>query len=392
MASEICFLGDQGGEGVRVGISEEEPALKMSTELEGEKGPPSSPRGALSPSLSISHNCIETVNFLQGSHKKSAEAMAYNIKGLARSYGIERIGFLTLTFADNVNSIKTARKRFHSLVTNVLQKRYRKSIAVVERQESGRIHFHLVVVCAEDIRTGVDFEQIEKRNYTSAGRYLRSEWAFWRSTAPKFRFGRTELLPIRSTAEGIARYVGSYISAHIRQREYRDLGARLVSYIGYSRDEVRASAKFTYVTVNSWLWRKKLEAYCTQYDMDMDSMKKMHGPRWCYKLQAEVIGIDLVQHYGTMTYPTGWHAVADGHALPNDWKEVDMESPVTVNTTPETAVDDPVIGFEERVLLLQCRYEMEESERKSRQMQRSKEFDEVVEDYYKIKLTQLNET
>jgi hypothetical protein len=64
--------------------------------------------------------------------------------------------------------------------------------------------------------------------YRSASDYLRREWKFWRVTAPKYGFGRTELLPIKRTAEGVASYVAKYIAKHIGQRLPADKGARLV--------------------------------------------------------------------------------------------------------------------------------------------------------------------
>jgi hypothetical protein len=43
--------------------------------------------------------------------------------------------------------------------------------------------------------------------------------------APKYGFGRTELLPIKKTAEGVAKYVGKYVAKHIGQRLPADKGA-----------------------------------------------------------------------------------------------------------------------------------------------------------------------
>jgi hypothetical protein len=56
---------------------------------------------------------------------------------------------------------------------------------------SGRIHYHLLVVMAQDIPTGFDFAAVKGGDYRSASEYLRKEWKFWRETAPKYGFGRT---------------------------------------------------------------------------------------------------------------------------------------------------------------------------------------------------------
>ncbi|WP_052678194.1 rolling circle replication-associated protein [Escherichia coli] len=88
--------------------------------------------------------------------RKSASCLAWNVEFLCSKFGIENLGFLTLTFRDHVLDPKEAQRRFNSLRTNVLRERYQADIRVVERQKSGRIHYHLLVVIGEDIRTGFD--------------------------------------------------------------------------------------------------------------------------------------------------------------------------------------------------------------------------------------------
>jgi hypothetical protein len=93
-------------------------------------------------------------------------------------YGIERIGFLTLTFADNVQCHKEATKRFNSLATNILKNKYESWVRVSERQKSGRWHFHLVIACKNDIKRGLRFDELKNKNYKSANKALRGEWDF----------------------------------------------------------------------------------------------------------------------------------------------------------------------------------------------------------------------
>jgi len=181
-----------------------------------------------------------------------------NVAGLAERYGIERLGFLTLTFADHVTDPKEAQRRFKSLRTGVLAERYDGFVRVFERQKSGRIHYHLIVVAKDDIRSGVDFAAFARRDYRTASPYLRTEWAFLRSTAKAYGFGRTELMPIRSTQEGIARYVGKYISKHIDQREERDKGVRLADY---SRGARIANTRFSWASPGARQWRLKLALF-----------------------------------------------------------------------------------------------------------------------------------
>lgn len=60
----------------------------------------------------------------------------------------------------------------------MLRDRYPERIRVRERHKNGAIHYHLIVVLPEDIRTGFDFDGISKRDYSSASAYLKAEWAF----------------------------------------------------------------------------------------------------------------------------------------------------------------------------------------------------------------------
>ena len=226
---------------------------------------------------------------LSGPHKKVANALALNVAHLCQKYGVERVGFLTLTFADHVTEVREASRRFNSLATNVLKKRYGHYIRVLERQKNGRIHYHLLVVLADDIRTGANFEEFAKGkgHYGSANNHLRREWAFWRKTAPLYAFGRTELMPIRSDAAAMGQYVGKYIGKHIGQRQERDKGARLVSYAGDAR---MATSKHSAWTNRPDQWRAKVLTFSRLVQgwkphariRDMDDLAFHLGPRWAY--------------------------------------------------------------------------------------------------------------
>jgi hypothetical protein len=78
--------------------------------------------------------CLNTINCNEGlkadfqklspAHRRTAPALERNCWLLVEKYGIERIGFLTLTFARHILSYKDAQKYLHSLMTGVLKKRY----------------------------------------------------------------------------------------------------------------------------------------------------------------------------------------------------------------------------------------------------------------------------
>ncbi len=236
--------------------------------------------------------------------RKSEFKVKTEVMALFKQYPLERIGFLTFTFADDVQCHKEATKRLNSLITGVLRERYPMCIRVSERQSSGRWHFHLVVVCKQDIRRGVDFEAIKQRRYKDgANTALRAEWAFWRNTAKNYGFGRTELLPVRKTGEALAAYVAKYISKGFAYRQQRDKGARLYSVIGGSR---ACSSRFSFFSLKSYLWRQKVAMWAASWSdslakvaqsvnqspidaLTYDDLPILFGKRWAWRCRDDIM-------------------------------------------------------------------------------------------------------
>jgi hypothetical protein len=320
-------------------------------------------RAASVPILSNSHNCtregsvdVPEINRLQGSHRRMAFVLTHEIQALAKEFGLERLGFLTLTIGGKVRPrYQDLVKRFHSLNTHVIAKRYPRAIRVFEPGTlKGRWHAHLVVVLPEDVRTSFDFvsyeihcktyhlysaggkkdarqlamsQKYKSRYIHSATGYLRSEWAFWRKTSPLYGFGRTELIPIRTTAEGIAVYVGGYVGKCVRQREQGDKGMRIVQFLGYKPGDRKGSAKFGWVSPGGWLWRKKLEVFsATVGAKDLAELRRLFGPSWAHTMADGIMGVDLVAELGEVTYPDAATAVKDYRDVPTNY----TGGPVTI--------------------------------------------------------------
>lgn len=224
---------------------------------------------------------------------KSAAVLHTNTAAFCSRVGIERVGFLTLTFADHVLCPREAQKRFNSLATHVLRPRYGSYIRVLERQKSGRIHYHLLVACPDDIRTGADFAAFGEGDYRSASRALRGEWRFWRETAREYGFGRTELLPVRTCSEAVASYVGKYIGKHFRVREPRDKRVRLVSYSG----ERVANVRFSWASdpkrrrLRRGALVRALHAAGHISSPTPEAMRSRYGKRWVWEWA------DVINHF-----------------------------------------------------------------------------------------------
>jgi hypothetical protein len=233
---------------------------------------------------------------LSTQHRKTAFILKESVQQLAGMYGLEYLGFLTLTFSKHITNPKKASKLLNSLLSNVIKPRYGDYVGVMERQKSGRIHYHLLVSLPVDIRTGFDFDGIANNDYRSASPALRSEWAFLRKTAPLYGFGRTELLPIKSTTQAIAKYVGKYIAKHIESRHIDDKGARLVRYSIGAR---AGTTRFSFNSPGSAEWRRKLAIFSEIVQLrhpetivnKLEDLTRVLGPRWAHTHRDYILGL-----------------------------------------------------------------------------------------------------
>lgn len=238
---------------------------------------------------------------LSTNDRKRSFEIRENVKALSAKHGIEKLGFLTLTFRENLQDPKEAQKRFNSLASNVLRPMFADYMMVVEPQSRGAIHYHLLVVCREDIRTGFDFcsfvracESGRKQGYrsadhrrltkiyaSSAGPELKYMWRYLRNKMPLYGFGRYELLPIKSNSEAISKYVGGYLDkgSTFKGEKYKN-----VRMVRYSRGFRTVHRGWTFFSEGSKDWRKRIGEMafylCIQ---DMDQMKEAFGKTWAFR-------------------------------------------------------------------------------------------------------------
>jgi hypothetical protein len=272
---------------------------------------------------------------------KTEHCIKESIRIAAETYGLEMLAFFTVTFAKPIFSAEWAQQQINSLLTNVIRPRYgNRYLCVLERHESGAIHFHFVICVGEDIRTGFDWNLADaayaaarEKNFNKArqlwgaatasaknGDFLRGEWAFWRGARERYPWlGRCELVPIRSTAEAIARYTGGYIAKHMQHRRKEDKGVRLVRT---GKGMRFANSHIAFVSPKARLWRRKVAAFVAQPHIqaagvrDYSDMKRVFGKRWAYHLRIAILAMPLYD------YPSGIDAQADGVNVPRDWTDI----------------------------------------------------------------------
>ena len=259
-----------------------------------EGGLESAPLPCLNSNISIEMS-IKTPSKLSTQHRKTAFLLQESIALLAARFGIGRLGFLTLTFADHITDPKEAQTRLNSLLSNVIKVRYLEYLGVMERQKSGRIHYHLLVALHHDIREGFDWDALGKGDYKSACPALRAEWAFWRKTAKSYRFGRTELLPVRSNIQAMAKYVGKYIGKHVEVRLPEDKGVRLVRY---SRGARVGTTRFMFKSEGSAEWRRKVATFAAILEEKtgrevtcLDDISAIAGKRWAHHHRDYILSL-----------------------------------------------------------------------------------------------------
>jgi len=236
-------------------------------------------------------------------NRKAAFVLEQNIEHMISLFGVDRVGFLTLTFADSV-SLREGNRRFNSF-RRVLAEIFPFGwVAVREWSKSGRLHFHLVGVSEHDLRTGFDWgvagemARLQRDGYRkNAGMIrklarmlnpsdaLRRLWAMLREMCPRYRFGRSELMPVRKSGEAISRYLGFYLGKGVDSRPPEAKGARLVTY---SRNFPRRAVghKFMFLGGSADLWRSKLDFMADLWGLaDIDGFSERFGPNWVFWLR-----------------------------------------------------------------------------------------------------------
>jgi len=209
----------------------------------------------------------------------------------------------------NLRDRPEAQRRFHSLLTNELSRRYQCGVVVTERHQNGGIHFHLAVVTSQDIRGNLDFEAcfppknalgkpVREPDYRTANAAIKAEWAYLRRICRRYGFGRHQLQPMKANSEALGCYLGKYLTKGWEHRLPEDKGARCLRYFGHwSKTTRRPSQKrercpngyeFGWNKPKARAWREKIKQVVTVLAskgtvLNEDNVKAIVGPRWAWK-------------------------------------------------------------------------------------------------------------
>jgi hypothetical protein len=219
--------------------------------------------------------------------KKQAHVIRYNVQNFIDTFGLDNIGFWTVTFEDNVTDNKEAMRRWNSFNTNFLLKTgfIGAWLLVKERQtkrgkknnDAGAWHFHVLVDFRCNIRT--------KYSPKLSGFYK-----IIRKVAPKYKIGRCELKPIKKNAEAMSYYVAKYIIKGLHEKLPEDKGIRLYNY-SRKYKWAQSTPKFQWLTENSKNWRDNVSLmarYICRSD-EYFSLQQNFGKRWAFHLRENII-------------------------------------------------------------------------------------------------------
>lgn len=257
--------------------------------------------------------CLKSVNCNDTGHEQEAnerlqDRIRYQLKAgvtlelnagaFIKRFGLERVGFLTLTLADhldwrNETEWQEAQRRFRSLDTGYLHKRFTARMCVLEPQQKNGmcIHWHLLVNTGTDIRTGFDFDAVKRRDYRSANPALKTIWRELRHTLPGYGFGRSEMMPLRREGEAVAKYLGKYLSKEgWRFALLQEFKARRVRY---SRGWTVANMRWSWNSEGGRKWRTALRLVAGAVDCEnLGQFQEwaifLFGPKWAYHLRRRI--------------------------------------------------------------------------------------------------------
>lgn len=260
-----------------------------------------------------SNNSVQPGSKLTAYQRKNAFILKENLEAMVDRFGVEKVGFLTLTFPRSLD-LREANRRFNSLSRNVLGEFVDAFVNVREFTRIMRPHMHLCVGLREDIRTGFDFEAYlemarltsspARRQHTARIRELSRSlspspalarfWGVLRKSLPAYQFGRHELIPIRTTGPALAHYVGGYIRKSIEQRPPQAKGARLVTYSRDFERRVNGHA-WQWNTPMTWVWREKLRRFAGMHGIsEFSGLSETFGPRWAWWFRDIIESLNLV--------------------------------------------------------------------------------------------------
>jgi hypothetical protein len=278
--------------------------------------PTASAAGPALPSL-LKDNCIGKQN------RKSRFVAQENIRLYIERCGINNTGVLTITTPDSCLNAFQFQKKWHSLRTNQLKKLFPTGMWTRERQpRSGNWHAHCVVDLGRDIKTAFPFGEVQRHIYRNVDPDLRRLWKELREKGTAHGFGRIELLPIKRSGPGAARYLTKYLGAALGS--VKSVGEEKCRLFGVWGGVRFVHSRFSWVSSRMFRRRK---AWLAEHAgvVNEEGFRNLYGPLWWFLIGEVLLNVILpIEYYqvlrnGKLEWDDyGWEAyVSDLAKYPN---------------------------------------------------------------------------
>jgi hypothetical protein len=230
--------------------------------------------------MSAHNHAALTLQSRQSYRAKVYYALVTNVEHFIPAIGLQRAGFLTLTFPFSLASKREAERRFRSFASNFLRSHFGAWVKVAGLHKRGGIHLHLVVDCLTDIGSGFNHASRRGGGPENANSELRRLRRLLRSSLARYGFGRQwSLTPVESASK-VALYLGEQLGD-----VHRNPAARNFRVVSYSGDFPRVcSHKFSWARSE---WRKLLAIVAPAFGCpDYGQLKHLLGRKWGYTLNV----------------------------------------------------------------------------------------------------------
>ena len=233
-------------------------------------------------------------------------ALDKNCKHWLKLYTDERIGILTLTFAEHLTDLEEGQRRLNNLFRLInREKKFQWLVRVVEAQKNGRIHYHILVKTHQNIKGNIDWEIYEKMGKVpgisekrklgrllsnSAEKHLVELWSWLRKKCKSTGFGRHELMPLRKP-DHIKNYIGKYMEKDYQTNDLKKNGKNTNKrLITYSRKAPKvANTKCSHVNGKAFMRRYHLRHFAEFRGIkDEEEMREIYGQRWSHHLWKHI--------------------------------------------------------------------------------------------------------
>ena len=295
---------------------------------------------------------------------KTFNALKLNCENWLQLYGDERIGILTLTFAEHLTDLDEGQRRLNNLFRLINRdKKFQWLVRVVEAQKNGRIHYHILIKTNQNIKGNIDWEIYEKMGETrhiaekrklgrllsnSAEKHLVELWSYLRKKCKSTGFGRHELMPLRKPHH-IKNYIGKYMEKDYRNNDLKKNGKntnkRLVTY-SIKAPKV-ANTLVCHVNGKARVAREKLKKFANDRGIkDADEMRELFGKHWSHHLHRFIKNDEYMATYRANEFQE-LHDPDKPNKMVLPWKGTIVSgafSHPTIEAITEEYLSDDIVG------------------------------------------------